>query len=222
MEFDFLALAGYGDLVLRGAVVSLLLTALITASGLVLAVFFVTLATYANKPLKLMVAAYVEAIRNTPFLAQMYLIFYGLPLIGLTLNEYISAYIALTVYLAAYATEIIRAGVKAVPEGQIAASLALGMTRARTFVDIVLPQALRKIFPALKGQVILAMLTTSIVSQIAVRELTFEANFIQGRSFRSFEIYIVVAIVYIFLVYLVTRAFDIVGHKIRAYDLDKK
>ncbi|MCC7275146.1 MAG: amino acid ABC transporter permease [Alphaproteobacteria bacterium] len=143
------------------------------------------------------VAAYVEAIRNTPFLVQLFLIFFGLPSLGVRLDAGTAALLTLTINTGAYCTEIVRAGIEAVPRGQLEAGRALGLTRLQVFRFLVLFPALKTVYPALASQFTLMMLATSVVSQISAEELTFAANFMQSRTFRSFEIYAVVTVMYL-------------------------
>jgi polar amino acid transport system permease protein len=142
------------------------------------------------------VGAYIEAIRNTPLLVQVFLIFFGLPSLGLRMSADQAALLALTVNFGAYATEILRSGVESVPKGQLEAGLALGLKPWVVFYKIILFQALRVVFPALASQFVLLLLGSSLVSTIAARELTAAANDIQSRTFRSFEVYLVVTAMY--------------------------
>jgi polar amino acid transport system permease protein len=142
------------------------------------------------------VGGYVEAIRNTPLLVQVFLIFFGLPSAGVRMSADQAALLALTVNFGAYATEILRSGIESVPPGQVEAGLALGLKPWQVFCKIVLFQALRVVFPALASQFILLLLGSSLVSTIAARELTAAANDIQSRTFRSFEVYLVVTAMY--------------------------
>ena len=143
------------------------------------------------------VAYYVELIRNTPFLAQLFFIYFGLPSLDLRLDPVVSAVAAMTLNLAAYGIEIVGAGLDAVPTGQREAARALGLRPAQVFVKIVLPQALKVIFPALTSQIVITMLESAAVSQIAVRDLTYEADMLQAKTFRAFETYLVVTIIYL-------------------------
>lgn len=152
------------------------------------------------------VGAYVEAIRNTPLLVQVFLIFFGLPGLGLRLSADQAALLALSVNFGAYATEILRSGIESVPAGQVEAGLALGLKRWQVFYKIEMFQALRVVFPALSSQFVLLLLGSSIVSAIAARELTATANDIQSRTFRSFEVYIVVTAMY----FVIATAFSLV------------
>ncbi len=138
-----------------------------------------------------------KLIRNTPFLVQLFFIFFGLPRFGIRLDPVVAAMLAMTLNMTAYTTEIVGAGLDAVPKGQREAAAALGLPAWLVFIKIVLPQALKVIFPALTSQIIIMMLESSVVSQIAVRELTYEADMLQARTFRAFETYFVVTIVYL-------------------------
>ena len=141
--------------------------------------------------LRLLLTAYVEAIRNTPLLAQLFFIYFGLPGIGIRLDAIAAALIALVVNLGAYTTEIVRGGLDAVPAGQTDAGLALGLTRTQVFFLIVLKPALKIMFPALAGQFTLLMLATSILSQIGVEDLFHMASLVDSTTYRSFEVYLV-------------------------------
>jgi polar amino acid transport system permease protein len=143
------------------------------------------------------VATYVELIRNTPFLVQLFFIFFGLPSMGVRLNPMVAAILAMTINLTAYGTEIVGAGLDAVSKGQKEAGLALGLRSRQVFIKVVLPQALRVIFPALSSQIVIMMLESAAVSQIAVRELTYEADLLQARTFLPFETYFVITLIYL-------------------------
>jgi polar amino acid transport system permease protein len=142
------------------------------------------------------VSAYVELIRNTPLLIQLYFIFFTLPFMGLRLSSDTAAIVALSIHLGAYATEIVRAGIQSIPTGQIEAGKALGLSGGQIVRDLVLVPAIRAVYPALSSQFILQLLGSSIVSAIAAEELTAIANNMVMQTFRNFEIYIVVAIIY--------------------------
>jgi polar amino acid transport system permease protein len=142
------------------------------------------------------VSAYVELIRNTPLLIQLYFIFFTLPFMGLRLSSDTAAIVALSIHLGAYATEIVRAGIQSIPAGQIEAGKALGLSGSQIVRDLVLVPAIRAVYPALASQFILQLLGSSIVSAIAAEELTAIANNMVMQTFRNFEIYIVVAVIY--------------------------
>jgi polar amino acid transport system permease protein len=117
----------------------------------------------------------------------------------------------MTVNLGAYAIEIVRAGIDSIPRGQVQAAVALGLPGRQVFRYIVLPQALANVFPALLGQVMIVMLGSAVVSQISVPDLTYAANFIQSRNFRSVEIYLVITAIYLGLAIVLRRMLNQLG-----------
>ena len=152
---------------------------------------------YGPPPLRSAVAVYVEAIRNTPLLVQLFIVFFGLPSLGLRLDARTAALISLTINLGAYAIEIVRAGLQAVPRSQVEAGDSLGLSGFQVFRYIVLVPSLKMMFPSLASQFILLMLATSITSQIAVPDLFHAASIIQSRTFRDFEVYTVIGVLYL-------------------------
>ena len=182
---------------LEGALLTIRLAATAMVFGLLVAVVCAYLRTSGPKPLRAIVAIYVEGIRNTPFLVQLYIIFFSLPAIGIRFEANQAALIAMIVNLGAYATEIVRAGVQSVPVGQVEVGLALGLRRLQIYRLIVLFPAIKAVFPALASQFILLLLGSSVVSAISANELTAIANTLQSTTFRAFEVYIVVAVMYL-------------------------
>ncbi|MER9250459.1 amino acid ABC transporter permease [Mesorhizobium sp. M0598] len=198
-SLDFGWLAGATGAIARGAATTILLITVTTLAGTLLSILGA--AGRRNGPLllKRAIGVYVEVIRNTPFLVQLFFIFFGLPSIGVRLDPVLAAMLAMTLNMAAYTIEIVGAGLDAVPPGQTEAALALGLRPRQVFIKIVLPQALKVIYPALTSQIVIMMLESAVVSQIAVRELTYEADMLQARTFRAFETYFVVTFVYLIL-----------------------
>src|SRR6478672_1126211 len=141
-QLDFGALAGYVGLLLQGAVTTLVLTAIASTIGIALSIGGAATA-------RSLIAAYVELIRNTPFLVQLFFIFFGLPSLGMRLTAMQAAILAMTINLTAYTIEILRAGIGAVPPGQREAGLALGVSAVAVFIYVVLPQAVAAVYPAL-------------------------------------------------------------------------
>jgi polar amino acid transport system permease protein len=169
------------------------------------------------RPVRWLVMAFVELIRNTPFLVQIYFIFFALPLAGIKLAPTPTAIIALGVNGGAYAIEIIRGGVQSIGKGQIEAGLALGLHRAQVFRLIVLKPALRAIFPSLTSQFILLTLTTSVTSAISAYELTSVAQIIESDTFRSFEVYFTVTLFYLAMSWLMMRMFGLISRRYFSY-----
>jgi polar amino acid transport system permease protein len=196
-HFQFRDVLAYWPSLLDGVATTLSLTAVTMVGGLVVGVLGASARLYGPRPLRVAAAGYVEAIRNTPLLIQLFLVFFGLPGIGIRLDAPVAAAVALTINLGAYATEIVRAGLQAIPRTQVEAGLALGLSRLQVFRHIVLFPALRLMFPALASQFTLMMLATSAVSLISVEDLFHQASVIQSRTFRDFECYTVVGGVYL-------------------------
>ena len=195
LQFD-VVWANAGAL-LRGAALTLRLSAETMLLGLLVGVLGAWAKTSGGRALRATVQAYIEVIRNTPFLVQLLLIYLGLPRLGLRFTPDQAALVAMTVNLGAYATEIVRAGIEAVPHGQIEAGRALGLRPLQVFRLIVLRPALQIVFPALSSQFILVVLGSSVISTISAEELTAVANNIQSQNFRPFEIYFAVGAIYI-------------------------
>ena len=195
--FQFGIVFDHLPLLLEGALLTIRLAATAMLFGLAVAVTCAYLRTSGPKPVRALVAAYVEGIRNTPFLVQLYIIFFSLPAIGIRFEANQAAVVAMVVSFGAYATEIVRAGVQSVPVGQIEVGLALGLKRLQIYRLIVLFPALKAVFPALASQFILLLLGSSVASAISANELTAVANSLQSTTFRAFEVYIVVTLMYL-------------------------
>jgi len=214
-RLDFGALLQYLSLFVQGTAVTVGLTAVAATVGVALSIGGAA-ATGWRSWARHLVGAYVELIRNTPFIVQMFFIFFGLPSLGIRLSAIGAAVLAMTINLTAYAIEIVRAGIEVVPPGQRECGMALGLRPWLVFVLIVLPQALANVYPALVGQIIITMLESAVVSQIAVVDLTHVADFIQSRNFRAFETYLVVTVIYLLLTILLRRLLDRVGRRLFA------
>ena len=186
-------------LLLQGTWVTIQLSFSAMAIGLALAILCAWGKTSGPAPLRFAINTYIELIRNTPFLVQLFFFFFALPAIGLRWSPQTAALTAMVVNLGAYATEIIRAGIESIPKGQIEAGLALNLKRWEIFRFVILKPALKAIYPALCSQFILLMLSSAVVSVISADDLTSVAANLQSQTFRSFEIYIVVAVVYLAL-----------------------
>jgi polar amino acid transport system permease protein len=180
-----------------GVSTTLMLITTTAIVGLILSTLSAAAKRSGNRFLRAVVITYVEVIRNTPFLVQLFFIYFGLPALGIRLDPITAALLAMIMNMTAYTTEIIGGGLDAVPEGQRDAAQALGLKPHIAFIKVILPQALVVIYPALASQIIIMMLESAVVSQIAVRELTHQADLWQARTFRAFETYFVVAMIYL-------------------------
>lgn len=211
VQFDFTAVLVEWPALLRGAAFTLGLTAVSAVVGLAVGVACGWARSLGPAWLRPVVGAYVEAVRNTPFIVQLFFIFFGLPSLGVRLSPESASVIAMVVNLGAYAAEIARAGIDATPRGQFEAARSLAMTEFQTFVRVVMPPALARVWPAMASQVVIVMLGSAVCGQIAAQELSYAANLIQSRNFRAFESYLVVTACYLVLAILVRAALNWIG-----------
>jgi len=198
-------------------------TFVLAISGMFLAIIIgvggVALRDSSFKPFRWLVIGFVELIRNTPFLVQIFFLYFALPLAGIRLDPTPTAIIALGINGGAYAIEIIRGGVQSIPKGQTEAGLALGLHKAQVFRLIILKPALRAIYPSLTSQFVLLTLSTSIASAISAYELTSVSQRIESESFRSFEVYFTVTIFYLVISWLMMRLFALLSARYFTYPI---
>ena len=213
ITFDFLAVLAQWPLLLRGVAWTVGLTAIATVVGMAVGVFCAWARSGGPTWLRWGVGAYVELIRNTPFIVQLFFIFFGLPAAGFKLSAEMASVIAMTLNLGAYATEIIRAGIEATPRGQIEAAVSLALNRVQVFFRVVLPPALKKVWPSMVSQIVIVMLGSAVCGQISTEELSYAANLIQSRNFRAFESFIVATLIYLALSLMLRRLLDWAGPK---------
>lgn len=164
-----------------------------------------------NRFIAALCAGYVEAIRNTPLLVQIFLVYFGLASIGFKFSAFAVAAAALAINVGAYTAEIMRAGFEAIPAGQIEAAEGLALSRLQIYWHVILLPAIEKVYPSLTSQFVLLMLASSVTSQISAEELTAVANYVQSDTYRAFETYILVAIVYVVLSLVLRAAFWALG-----------
>jgi polar amino acid transport system permease protein len=182
---------------LWGALLTIELSASAMGLGLIVAIICAYGKAAGSRPVRALVQGYVELIRNTPFLVQIFIFYFSLPVIGIRLDANTAALAAMTVNLGAYASEIVRAGIEAIPRGQIEAARALGLRRLQIFRFVIIFPALKTVYPALASQFILLMLSSSVVSTISAVELTAVTNSLQSTTFRAFEFYFVATGLYL-------------------------
>lgn len=209
-SFQFGDVFAAWPLLVKGTLNTIELSLLAMLLGLLVAIACAWGKTAGPRPLRWAINAYIELIRNTPFLVQLFFFFFALPALGLRWSAYAAALVAMVVNLGAYATEIIRAGIESIPKGQIEAGLALNLKRHEIFRFVILKPALRTVYPALTSQFILLMLSSAVVSAISADDLTSVAANLQSQTFRSFEIYIVVAGIYLLLALSFSALFRVI------------
>ncbi|MNQ46542.1 Inner membrane amino-acid ABC transporter permease protein YecS [compost metagenome] len=213
-QYDFASVFDYTPVLIKGIGVTIELIAFGAVAGVALGIACAWIRTQGPRALRAPVTAYVEVIRNTPFLIQLFFVFFGLPSLGIQLGEMQAACLAMALNLGAYSTEIIRAGIDATPKGQYEAGASLAMTRFQVFRHVVLKPALQRIWPALSSQIVIVMLGSAVCSQIAAEDLTFAANFIQSRNFRAFEVYLVTTGIYLALAIVLRQLLRMTGRRL--------
>ena len=194
---DLDVLREYGGALLAGLALTVALTFVVIALALVLAIPVALLRMSQSLALRTLAGIYVEVIRGTPLLLQLVYIYYVLPSIGINLNPIVAAIVGLTLNYTAYMSEVYRGGILAVPRNQWEAAATIGMTRARAFRRIILPQALKIVTPALGNYFISLFKDTALASVVTVQELTFTGQIISARSYQYFTIYTATAILYL-------------------------
>ena len=213
-HFDFSDLWGYREVFLKGIWLTAVLTVVGCGLGIGVGIAGAASRQYGPPWLRVIVGTYVELMRNTPFIVQLFFIFFGLPALGVKLGEVQAAIIAMVINLGAYSTEIIRAGLAATPKGQVEAGETLALSGPQIFRHVILAPALRRIWPALSSQCVIVMLGSAVCSQISAEELTFAANFIASRNFRNFEVYFVTTIIYLGLAIGLRQVFRLIGRRV--------
>lgn len=214
MELNFSYLMRHWTMIADGLGTTVLLSVSAIATGFVLGTLLAIARRSGMPVLSRAAAVYVEVIRNTPLLIQIFLTFFGLSMLGLRLPALLVAVLAMTVNTIAYTSEIVRAGFDSIKPGQWEAAETLGLSKAQAYWYVALLPAIERVYPSLSSQFVLMMLATSITSQISVEELTAVANFLQAQSYRPFETYIVTAVLYLALSLLLRLALWAIGRAV--------
>jgi polar amino acid transport system permease protein len=209
--FNFGGLWPYWPQFLHGIGLTVVLTVVSVALGLVAGGLIAIGRRDGSRAVQRVCAVYIEIVRNTPFLVQIFIFYFGLASVGIQMPAAVAASLAMVINVGAYCAEILRAGMDSIAPGQIEAAQCLGLSKARTYWHVITPPALERVYPALTSQFVLMMLMTSVVSQISAEELTAVADNIQSATFLSFETYIVVAGIYVCLALLLKSCFWALG-----------
>jgi len=217
MTLDFSVVFDEWQRLLWGTLGTLFLALMGMMLALVIGVSGVALLRLRTRWPAVLVRVFVEVVRNTPFLVQIYFIFFALPLAGIRLNPTVTAIVALGINGGAYAIEIIRGGVESIAKGQSEAGFALGLHRHEVFRLIVLKPALRAVYPSLCSQFILLTLTTAICTSISAFELTSMGQRIEGETYRSFEVYFTLTGIYLLLSLAVMWLLAAIGRRAFSY-----
>jgi polar amino acid transport system permease protein len=204
--FDLELIIDSVPFLLRGAVYTVQVSVLAIAFGLVLGWLFGLAAVSGVAALRAVTGCYVQFIRGTPLLVQIFLIYFGLPVLGLNLPAYWCGVIALGLNSGGFQAEIVRAGIESIDRGQTEAARSIGMSRFQTLVFILVPQTIRRVIPPLTNELITLVKSSSLLSAIAALELTHAGQLIIARTFAPFEIYAAVALIYLVMVNVLSRA----------------
>ncbi len=205
MHFDFTALFGAFPALLVGASMTLRVTAFSIALGLVIGILAGLARVWPNPVLRFISSAYIELIRGTPLLVQIFIVYFALPSLGLNLDPFIAGVIAMGINSGAYVGEIVRGGIESIAQGQMEAARSLGMTWGQAMRYVILPQAFVRILPPLGNEFIALLKDSSLVSTIAIAELTRTGQIIITRTFKSFEIWTGVALFYFLMTYAISQ-----------------
>jgi His/Glu/Gln/Arg/opine family amino acid ABC transporter permease subunit len=197
-KLDWAPIWSNRDLLIHGFLTTLLLSTFALALALVLGLMVGTAGAARARALRAGSAAYVELMRNIPLLVHLY--FWYVALAFLRLPPFLCAVLGLALYSGAYVAEIVRAGIGAVPQGQRLAALAIGLSPRQALLSVIYPQALRIIAPSLASIASQLIKDSSLASVITVAELTYQASAIEGQTFRTFEVYIAISLLYLLLV----------------------
>lgn len=210
MEFDFSVITDHWRFLASGVGITLLLSVVSGLTSLMAGLAVALLRLYGPLPLRPAIVLYIDSMRAIPVLVVLVWTFFALPILtGLTMPPFVAALVGLTIHLAAYAAEIVRAGVESVRPGQTRAALALGMSRAQIVRRIVLPQAIVRMLPAFGSLLSITIKDTAIASVIAVPELMRQSETVSGQSFQPIEVYTFAMLVYFVILFPVTRGVDL-------------
>ncbi|WP_055666238.1 amino acid ABC transporter permease [Desnuesiella massiliensis] len=216
MDFSFLP--KYSSFFINGAKFTLVLALFTVLLGTLLGLFLSLMKLSNSKILNFIATAYIEFIRGTPLLVQLYIIYYGLPSLGIEFPDMIAGIITLSINSAAYVAEVIRAGINAVDKGQMEAARSLGMPGSMAMRHIIIPQAFKNILPALGNEFIVVVKESSIVSVIGIHELMYNADTVRGNLFKPFEPLIVAAIIYFIMTFTLSKLLGIAERRMRVSD----
>lgn len=216
MDFSFLS--KYYFFFIDGVKYTIILAFFTVILGFILGLVLSLMRLSKSRLMQLIATAYIEFIRGTPVLVQLYIVFYGLPHIGIALPDFAAGVVALSVNSAAYIAEIIRAGIQAVDKGQMEAARSIGMKQSTAMRYIIIPQAVKNILPALGNEFITVIKESSVASIIGIHELMFNANTVQGNTFKPFEPLIVAAIMYFVLTFGLSKVLGVFERRMKTSD----
>ena len=191
-----------------------MLTFISLACGFILGIILALGRVYGNKPISWLSSGYIEIIRGTPLLVQLFIFYYGLSSVGVRIDPLTAALLGLSLNSAAYQAEYIRGSIQSIPSGQMIAARTLGMNKIESIQSIILPQALRISIPAWSNELIYLLKYSSLAYIIRVVELTAAGKFIAAETFRHIEVFLMIALIYVVLTIIFTEILDRLEEKI--------
>ncbi|SJZ43198.1 amino acid ABC transporter membrane protein, PAAT family (TC 3.A.1.3.-) [Selenihalanaerobacter shriftii] len=203
---------------LKGSIMTIKITTIAVIMGIILGVVLGLARVSKNKIANWISKGYIEVFRGTPLLVQLFILYYGLPSLGINLPPYIAAVLGLGLNSGAYVGEIVRGGIEAINVGQMEAARSVGMSYGQSMRYIILPQAFKQIIPALGNEFIALLKDSSLVSVIAVKDLTRQGRLIISRTYQSFLIFLTVAVFYFVMVFVMTRLVNYAERKLKVSD----
>ncbi len=206
-------LVRYSDQFWSGTVLTLKLVGVGLAAGFALGLVAALLRVYGGKALHWIAIGYIELFRGTPLLVQLFLVYFGLPDMGITLDRMTAAYITLALNSGAYQAEYLRGAIQSIGSGQMMAARAIGMTRLQAIRHIILPQALRMVIPAWSNEPISLIKASAVAYLIAVPDLMNQAKIIAGRLYDPIGVYFAVALIYLVIVFILTWLLGLLERK---------
>jgi polar amino acid transport system permease protein len=215
MDLDFSPLIESRHYLLDGLVLTILLSLATVAASLVLGGAVGLARCYGPASLRWFLVLYIDSMRAVPVLVVLVWTYFAFPILsGISLPPFWAALVALTLHIAAYVAEIVRAGITSVRPGQLRAALAIGMSRRQAVAEIILPQAIVRMLPAFGSILSITIKDTAIASVIAVPELMRQSETIAGQSFRPFEVFTTTMLCFLLILFPVTRGVDAIYRRI--------
>ncbi|HOF03289.1 MAG TPA: amino acid ABC transporter permease [Atribacterota bacterium] len=199
---------------LEGTLVTIELTIIAITMGVLLGIPVALGRVYGNKPVYIICTFFVEIIRGTPLLTQLFILYFGLPSVGIMLSPFVAAMLGMGINSAAYQAEYFRGAIQSVKKEQLIAAYSLGMKQVQTIRHIVLPQMFRIVIPSWSNELIYLLKYSSMAYMIQAPEIMSQGRLIASRNFRTFEVFIVVALIYLILVLVISKILDLMEKKV--------
>ena len=207
---------------LEGLGITLVLTVIPMVLGTLFGVGLALGKIYGNRILSAFITVFIEIIRGTPLLVQLFILYFSLPPYGIRLSALTAALIGFTINSGAYQAEYLRGSIQSVSSGQLKAALSIGMSRWQGIFYIILPQALRRVIPSWTNEFIYLLKYTSLAYIIGAQELMGQARFVASRNFEFFKVYLIAAVIYLLLVLVLTAVFNRLERRYRIPGFDYK